>query len=153
MIVSSDLHTKGTMAWEDLNWKTRSYSRVQAYSQSKLANILHAKELARRVEDDGISVYSLHPGVIYTDLSRHAYETWWGKLIGPCARVVTKAVMLTPRQGAQTTLYCCLEESIADDSGKYYSDCKEKEPVSAANDVKQQNKLWAISEKLVGLTE
>ena len=61
VIVSSMAHTAGSMHWDDLNWD-KSYSRIPAYCQSKLANVLHAKELARRLEDTNISVYSLHPG-------------------------------------------------------------------------------------------
>jgi len=56
-------------------------------------------------------------------------------------------------QGAQTTLYCCLEKSIANDSGKYYSDCKEKQPNSRSLIEADQKKLWEISEQMVGLTE
>ena len=61
VIVSSMAHTAGSMHWDDLNWD-KSYSRIPAYCQSKLANVLHAKELARRLEETNISVYSLHPG-------------------------------------------------------------------------------------------
>jgi retinol dehydrogenase 12 len=57
----------------------------------------------------------------------------------------------TPEAGAQTSLYCCLEESIADDSGKYYSDCREKTPSARARNAEDAKKLWAISEKLTNL--
>jgi NAD(P)-dependent dehydrogenase (short-subunit alcohol dehydrogenase family) len=53
------------MNWKDPNW-VKSYDKWQAYDQSKLANVLHANELARRLEETGISVYSLHPGRIRT---------------------------------------------------------------------------------------
>ncbi len=62
VIVSSLAHEAGTMHWDDLNWE-KSYNKIAAYSQSKLANVLHAKELAKQLENDGISVYSLHPGI------------------------------------------------------------------------------------------
>ena len=52
----------------------------------------------------------------------------------------------------QTTIYCCLEESIQDRSGTYYSDCKEKTPSRAARSDKKAKKLWEMSEKLVGLS-
>ena len=54
-------------------------------------------------------------------------------------------------QGSQTTLYCCLEESIAGDSGRYYSDCQEKRPGAKALRQEDQTRLWEISERLVGL--
>ena len=65
--------------------------------------------------------------------------------------VFIKMIMITPLQGAQTTLYCCLDESIADHSGRYYSNCKEKRASSNARKEKDQKRLWEISEKLVGL--
>ena len=61
MIVSSLAHERGQMNWDDLNWE-KNYSKYTAYGQSKLANVLHAKELANRLEGTGITVYSLHPG-------------------------------------------------------------------------------------------
>ena len=64
VIVSSKAHERGKMHWTDLNFKTSRYNRIEAYGQSKLANVLHAKELARRLANTGIKVYSLHPGVI-----------------------------------------------------------------------------------------
>ncbi len=62
MIVSSLAHERGQMNWDDLNWE-KNYSSIKAYGQSKLANVLHAKELANRLEGTGITVYSLHPGL------------------------------------------------------------------------------------------
>merc|ERR1712130_476300 len=62
--VSSLAHEQGVMQWDDLNWNTTPYSPIKAYSQSKLANVLFTKELARRGEGSGVTVYSLHPGVI-----------------------------------------------------------------------------------------
>ncbi len=61
MIVSALAHTHTSMKWDDLNHE-RNFFGWRSYSQSKLANILHAKELANRLENTGISVYSLHPG-------------------------------------------------------------------------------------------
>ncbi len=148
VIVSGRIYEGGQMYWDDLNWENREYSSLESYKQSKLANILHAKELARRVEADGISVYVLHPGVIKTELSRYMLDTWYGRgIVKPAMGLVLK----TPRQGAQTTLYCCLEESIAKESGKYYSDCKEASTLDKANNVEDQKKLWQISERLVGM--
>lgn len=146
VIVSSLAHENGQMNWDDINWE-KSYDEWKAYSQSKLANVLHGVELAKRLENTGISVYSLHPGVIDTELGRHMQEKWYFRMIYPVMRVFIK----TPLQGAQTQLYCCLEESIADHSGRYYSDCKEKQPSARARSEEDAKKLWEISEKLTGL--
>ena len=66
MIVSSVAHERAKVNWEDIHYQKKpgSYKPFLSYGQSKLANILHAKELSRRVEEDGIRVYSLHPGII-----------------------------------------------------------------------------------------
>ena len=61
VIVSSLAHENGKMNWDDINWEN-SYDEWKAYSQSKLANVLHGVELAKKLENTGISVYSLHPG-------------------------------------------------------------------------------------------
>ena len=57
----------------------------------------------------------------------------------------------TPEQGCQTTLYCCLEPSIENDSGKYYDNCKEKQPNRKALVEEDQKRLWELSEMMVGL--
>ena len=74
--VSSIGHTRGKIHWEDMNFDKNlvKYGRLQAYRQSKVANILFSNELARRVVDFGIHTYSLHPGAINTDLLRHLSE-------------------------------------------------------------------------------
>ncbi len=61
VILSSAAHESGSVQWDDLNCESR-YHPLRAYSQSKLANVLHGKELAARLVKDNVSVYSLHPG-------------------------------------------------------------------------------------------
>ncbi len=75
--VSSKAHENGRIDLEDPNYERRAYGRIEAYSQSKLANVLFTKELARRLEGSGVTCYSLHPGVIDTELARHV-EEWLG---------------------------------------------------------------------------
>ena len=120
------------------------------YSQSKLANVLHAKELSRRVKKDGISVYCLHPGLIDSELWRHHKEKG---SIGEFMLSPFEYLMKTPFHGAQTTLYCALEPSIANDTGLYYSDCKEVSPSPVSLIEEDQKKFWKISEETVGLAK
>merc|ERR1711890_113050 len=129
---------------DDLNWEKTPYSPIGAYSQSKLANILFSKELARRGEGSGVSVYSLHPGVINTDLSRH---------IRSCLFWVAKPFIRTVESGAQTTIYCAVEESIKEHSGRYYSDCRETQPNRKAESTEDAKRLWEVSEQLTGLAQ
>ena len=147
VIVSSLAHEHGKMHWDDLHFD-KSYNSVTAYNQSKLANVLHARELAKRLSGTGINVYSLHPGVINTELARHL-DSWYERATLAVARPFLK----TPLQGAQTSIFCCVDESVAGDSGKYYSGCKEKRPAKAARNEADQQRLWELSERLVGLVK
>jgi len=148
--VSSMAHQSGTMQWDDLNWEKTPYSAIGAYSQSKLANILFSTELARRGEGSGVTVYSLHPGVINTDLGRHIKDTFGA--IGSMFFWIAKPFIRTVESGAQTSIYCAVEESIRDDSGKYYSDCREVRPSEKARSVEDAKRLWEVSEQLTGLS-
>ena len=136
--------------WDADDWDNEnSYSPVRAYFQSKLANVMHAGALARRLQGTGITVYSLHPGVIDTELPRHIEKSHWiaYSLLGRLYRYLIK----TPFHGAQTTLYCCLEDKLASSSGKYYSDCAEARPKAQALNVDDQERLWKMSCELVGI--
>ena len=66
--MSSLAHGGGSINWDDIHYQKTpgSYSKYKAYNQSKLANVMHAAELARRVENFGIRVYSLHPGKLHS---------------------------------------------------------------------------------------
>ena len=105
--MASKAHEFGKIHWDDINFQKRKYNEADAYYQSKLANVLHAKELSRRLQGTGITVYSLHPGAVKTELARHSENLWYG-FVMKAMRTFYK----TPIQGAQTTLYCVLEDSI-----------------------------------------
>jgi retinol dehydrogenase-12 len=147
--VSSLAHEQGRMNFDDINFEKTPYNAITAYGQSKLANVLFTRELARKGEGSGVNAYSLHPGVINTDLGRHLKDTY-----GACAGamlVCFAPLLKTPVAGAQTSLFCCLDESLAEKNGKYYSDCREKTPAPAARSDEDAKKLWELSEKLTNL--
>lgn len=153
--VSSLAHTFGSMNWDDLN-SEKSYNAVTAYGQSKLANILFTNELARRLgEDSNVSVYSLHPGSIRTELTRHLGEglcfiiPHMIKFVYPVFCMFSK----TPWEGAQTTIHCAVSDEAYESKGKYFSDCKPKKPTADARNSEFASRLWTISEKMVGLKE
>ncbi|KAG7482476.1 hypothetical protein JOB18_021924 [Solea senegalensis] len=117
VIVSSLAHEKGQIHFDDINLD-KDYSPVKSYRQSKLANVLFGRELATRLQGTGVTVYSLHPGVIRTELGRHFFPNLalWKRIIAiPLAMLIK-----TPWEGAQTTIYCAVDESLANDSGLYY---------------------------------
>lgn len=137
------------MQWDDINWETTPYSSTKAYSQSKLANVLFSAELATRLEGSGITVYCLHPGVINTDLGRHVKETYGA--LGGVLLSLAKPLIKTVASGAQTSIYCAVDESISGVSGRYYSDCAEKRPKPQGESVEDAKRLWQVSERLTGL--
>ncbi|RZF45182.1 hypothetical protein LSTR_LSTR009953 [Laodelphax striatellus] len=150
--LSSVAHQRGYIKFDDLNWEKRPYSALAAYQQSKLANILFTKELAERLQDKGVNVYAVHPGVVKTELGRHLDEVYFTGA-RTLARTLGYFLLKTPEQGAQTTLYCALSEQAANETGLYYSDCHVKEPAPQAKDMEKAKRLWKESMEMVGLTE
>jgi len=102
---------------------TQTRTGMSEYGVSKLANILHAQELARRFGDSGVHGYSLHPGVVASDI--------WRRVPWP-ARQLLKLRMRSPEDGAKTSLYCAAAPETAEQSGLYYDDCRPKSPGAAA---------------------
>ncbi|XP_066259950.1 retinol dehydrogenase 13-like [Euwallacea similis] len=152
--VSSRAHEAGTIDFNDLNWNNKPYSALKAYAQSKLANILFTKELARQLADkniNNVTVYSLHPGVIKTELGRHLKDTY-GALVTSLWDLLRWAIK-TPEQGAQTTIYCSVDEKCATESGLYYAECALKSPTKAAQNEEDAKRLWIESLKLVDLPD
>ena len=112
--VSSVAHMVGKINLDDINL-LNNYNKWTAYSQSKLANILFTRQLAKRLKDTNVSVYCLHPGLIRSDLWKHL-KGWQRLIINSLSHVF----LINPELGAQTTLYCSLDQSIRNESGFYY---------------------------------
>ncbi|KAG6753536.1 hypothetical protein POTOM_043606 [Populus tomentosa] len=121
------------------------YNSLSAYGQSKLANILHANELARQLKEDRVEVTanSVHPGLIATNLFRH-YSFLTG-LVGLVGKYVIKNV----QQGAATTCYVALHPKVKGMSGQYFADSSIAKASLQANDAQLATKLWDFSLDLV----
>ncbi|CBI22689.3 hypothetical protein AAG906_008671 [Vitis piasezkii] len=121
------------------------YSSLFAYGQSKLANVLHANELARRFKEDGVDITanSLHPGAIVTNLFRCS------SIVSGLVNTVGKLVLKNVQQGAATTCYVALHPQVKGVSGQYFSDCNIAKPSSQAKDPELAKKLWEFSMNLV----
>ncbi|KAL8036604.1 hypothetical protein ABFX02_12G169200 [Erythranthe guttata] len=139
------LHTyeKG-IQFEHINDQS-SYQDKKAYGQSKLANLLHANELSRRLQIEGanITVNSVHPGLIKTNLYKHSDNLI--KFLGVATCLLWKNVP----QGAATTCYAALHPSLKGISGKYYVDCNEYKPGELAKDECLAKTLWDFSQNLI----
>ena len=129
---------------------TKDYSPWTVYAHSKLATILHAKGLQKKFDEEGVKVkaVSVHPGTVRTESLRN-YKQGLLKnalyyLLYPIFWYTTKS----PLQGAQTSLYCSLEDFDKLKGGAYYADCKEAKTSKAGADVDQAMKLLGEAEKL-----
>ncbi|XP_057774345.1 short-chain dehydrogenase TIC 32, chloroplastic-like isoform X2 [Salvia miltiorrhiza] len=123
----------------------KSYSKWYAYGQSKLANILHANELCRRLKEEGadITANSVHPGVIATNLFRH-----FGIFEG-LASSVGRLVLKNVEQGASTTCYVALHPHLKGISGQYFSSNNLDNPDAKATDKDLAAKLWDFTINLI----
>ncbi|KAF9614143.1 hypothetical protein IFM89_015462 [Coptis chinensis] len=130
--------------FDKINDKAR-YSSLYAYNESKLANVLHANELARRLKEDGVQITanSLHPGVITTDLLRHH------TIINGIFKTVAKYFVKNVQQGAATTCYMALHPQVKGVSGEYFLDSNKGKPVEQAKDMELAEKLWDFSMGLI----
>ncbi|HAR31582.1 MAG TPA: short-chain dehydrogenase [Gammaproteobacteria bacterium] len=139
--VSSMLHKRGRMDFESFRGVPK-YSANAAYAQSKLANVLFALALARRLEGTGVTSNVLHPGGVATDITR---DLPWlvRKLIG--------FVFISPEMGAKTTLMLATDPALAGVSGVYFDQCKRADVAALANDTALQDRLWQVSADLVGV--
>ncbi|CAI5967732.1 unnamed protein product [Closterium sp. NIES-65] len=156
VIVSSAAHQfpyPGGIRFDAINAK-EGYDSVRAYGQSKLANILHARELARRLKEEGagVTVNALHPGVIDTNLSRHIVPpgTIWHTLGRGAYSLVFQWFMKTIPQGAATSCFLAAHPSVAGASGGYYADARAAEGKATvlSKDMELAGKLWELSEQM-----
>ncbi|KAI3367124.1 hypothetical protein L3Q82_008196 [Scortum barcoo] len=115
VVVSSLAHNFGWIRFHDLH-SQGSYNSGLAYCQSKLANVLFARELARRLKGTNVTVNSVHPGTVNSDLTRHS-------TLMTIFFTVFSMFLKTPREGAQTSIYCAVAEELHSISGKHFSDC------------------------------
>ncbi len=137
--VSSASHyqAKG-IDWEALRRPTRSTTGMSEYAVSKLCNVLFTRELARRVPASEVTCYSLHPGVIASDI--------WQRRVPRFLAAIPKLFMKSTAEGAKTSLYCATSPDCATHSGRYYTDSKEKRPSRLADDDALAAELWKRSE-------
>lgn len=141
--VSSRLHEREkALDFDDL-MSRRRYDGLRAYRQSKLANVMFANELARRVEGTGITSNSLHPGDVATSVVRESRFLQWG--LDHIARFFLK----TPEEGAATSIHVATSPEIEGVTGRYFKDRREAPCAPAARDRAACDRLFRVSEELV----
>jgi len=133
---------------KDIDWAavTRANQTIvgmKEYEVSKLANVLFTKELARRLEGSKVTAYAVHPGTVATDVWRR---------VPPPFRWIMKKWMITPEEGATSTLVCATDPDLAAQTGRYYTvGGKEKRPNKVADDTQLASALWTKSAEWTGL--
>lgn len=139
VVLSSKLHHRGKMVWDDLQFEERKYDGSVAYNQSKLANVLFTRALARRLAGTGVTVNAVHPGVVATELIRD-YPRLLVKLF--------HLFLLTPEKGAACSLHVATAPELAGVTGEYFEKSKIKLAAKDALDEAAQERLWELTEKL-----
>jgi len=144
VIVASSLYRFANVDLDNLNPLTTFPAYL--YYVSKGANIMFALELAKRLKNANITVNCLHPGMIKSEIWRNVP---FPLTIG---MAFIKGFFKTVQEGCQTTLFLACSESVANVSGKYFSDCKEAELQPYITEPAKCYELWEKSAKIVNLT-
>lgn len=124
--------------WHRVRAPTRALSGLPEYAVAKLANVLFSAELARRLAGTGVTTYSLHPGVVATEV--------WRAVPWPVQPII-KRFMLTSEEGARTTLHCALSPEAGRETGLYYDTSRPVEPSRVARDAGLAEELYRKSEE------
>jgi len=143
VVVASNAHRRAPHGIEFDNLSgERDYAPMRMYGQSKLANVLFTRELARRL-GTGRTANCLHPGVIATNLMRSV------PVLGRLAlTLATPLVLKTPAEGAATQCYLATNPAVAAVTGAYYRDCNPAEPWPVGRDDAAAARLWETSEAI-----
>ncbi|MFO1184559.1 MAG: SDR family NAD(P)-dependent oxidoreductase [Bauldia sp.] len=144
--VASEAHRGARIDFDDLQ-SERRYGGWRAYQRSKLCNILHAKELARRLAETGVSVYSLHPGFV---ASRFGDDI--PGLPGLAWRVAKRLRGISAVEGAATMIHLATSASPGGASGAYFEASRPVPPDPAADDAASARRLWEVSDRIATRT-
>jgi len=144
--VSSGAHSSGAIDFDDLQ-SERGYGGMRAYGQSKLANVLFTKELARRLDGVSVTANAVHPGVVRTGFGRNSRGATGAAFA--IFHVIGRPFLLTPAQGAETLIHLASSPDIADVSGEYFVKKQIAESSPRSCDADLARRLWDVSEELV----
>ena len=142
--VSSAAHhfVKG-MQWDDINYKDDFKMGLKAYGQSKLGNILFTKQLAKKLQKDGVTVNAIHPGGVNTSLGNQN-----NSLLGRVLKIILKPFFRSPLKGANTIIYLAEIDGLSI-TGAYWVDGRVAKTSHYSKNEAEAEKLWRLSEKLV----
>lgn len=173
VMLSSGAHFNSDVLWDDVNWERTDYDKFLAYGQAKTANALCAVAMDARLQSQGVKSYSVHPGVIETNLGRYMSAEDRAELIarmikrmgGDPADIENMDLSSLPmfiksvEQGAATSCWAATAESLDAHGGRYLADCQVAPVVESyqpdgcmayALDADAAERLWKLSEEMVG---
>jgi len=143
--VASEAHRQvGGIDFDDPMFDKRSYGGFASYGQSKLANILFTRELARKLEGTKVTANSLHPGVIASGFGRNNKGVF-----GFIMRNVAGPFLGSEESGAKTSVYLASSPDVEGKTGLYWKSSREAKPTRAGQDDEAAKRLWKLSEELI----
>lgn len=144
--VSSQAHQTRNVDLNDLQFERRQYRSFSAYGESKLLMNAFTFELARRLQGSGVTCNCLHPGVVATNIWGVNPPLMFKIIIG-----IMKPFMLSPKKGAETTLYLATSPEVAQISGEYFIKCKPAKSSALSRDPNISGPIWLWTEKMLGV--
>jgi NAD(P)-dependent dehydrogenase (short-subunit alcohol dehydrogenase family) len=137
---SSRAHQGAQIAFGDLGAE-RCYGSYARYGETKLANILFTRELARRLEGSGVTANCFHPGLVATGFNRN------NGLLMDVGMTMLWPISRSSQKGAETLVWLATSPAVAHVSGGYFCDCEQRSPSAAAQDTATARRLWEVSER------
>jgi NAD(P)-dependent dehydrogenase (short-subunit alcohol dehydrogenase family) len=143
---SSGAHRMGNFDFDDLVKREKAYGGFQVYGDSKLANILFTRELARRLQPAGVLANCFHPGMVDTGFGLNGRGlTYW------MVKTSYWLIARTPEKGAETLVWLATSPAAADKTGGYFYNCRPARVRREGKDDALAARLWELSERLCGL--
>jgi NAD(P)-dependent dehydrogenase (short-subunit alcohol dehydrogenase family) len=151
--LSSGGHRGSDIVWDDINFERREYDKFAAYGQSKTANILFSVELDRRLGARGVHAYAVHPGMIATELGRYMSREDFQAMADRAKSAPSGGLppRKTVEQGAATSVWAATAPELDGQGGTYLADTEVTgDHAPWARDAESAERLWALSEQMVG---
>ena len=143
--VASIAHRRASMNFDDLFYE-RGYFLMKAYGRSKLGNVLYTRLLAQKLAGTGVTVNSLHPGAVDTEIWSAAPA--WTK---PLIAILRKFAFISAEEGGRRIVQLVASPELSGTTGQYFENGRIVDPAPRARDDALARRLWQESERLTGL--
>lgn len=142
--LSSEAHQAADLRFDDLEYERRRYSSILAYGQSKLALTMATRSWSEKIHPEKFTINAVHPGVVRTNIaSGYSFQALAFKAFG--------LFYLTPREGAMAPICLAADEKYAGKSGGYYRKRERATPQPLVEDKAARDRLWAVTNELLGI--